>query len=123
VPRGQVVQHAEHRSSSRISAVPPLAGMIRRLARNVGQDVPAVLIDAKVAGRVRVARRFKVTKQARGEGTAPVPRAANCVSGSDDLAGVPAAAQWFFAHQSMVPLRCSLPRFISGFACCARFIL
>jgi hypothetical protein len=67
--------------------------MIRRLARNVGQDVPALLIDAEVARRVRVAHRFKVAKHARGEGTALVPLAANCVSGSDDLAGVPAAAK------------------------------
>ena len=37
VPSGQVVQLAEHRSPPRISAVPALAGMIRRLARNVGQ--------------------------------------------------------------------------------------
>ena len=105
------MQIPEHHGPACVGAGRALAGMIGGPAGNVGQDVPAAVIDAKVTRRVRVARRFQVAEQPRGGVTARVPDAADRATDAHDLAGGPPAGKWFFAHQSMLPPAGPCPRF------------
>jgi hypothetical protein len=114
VSGSEVVQLPEHHGPARVAAVRALAGMIGGLAGDIGQDVLAAVIDAEVARRIRAARRLQVAEQPRGGRAPRVSRAADRVTDADDLAGVPPAVQWFFAHQPMVPSAGPRSRFNSA---------
>jgi hypothetical protein len=87
VPGGEVVQFPEHRGAARVGAAGALAGVVGGPAGDVGQDVPAAVVDAEVTRRIRVARRFQVAEQPRGGCTARVPGAADRVTDADDWFG------------------------------------
>ena len=100
MPGREVVQLAEHHRPASVSAVRPLTGMIGGPAGNVGQNVPAAIIDAQITRRIRVPRRFQEAEQPRRERAARLASAADRVTDPHDLASVTPSRQRFFAHQS-----------------------
>jgi hypothetical protein len=92
VPGSGLVQQAEHRAAACICAVRALAGVIGGLAGDVTQDVPAAVIDARVARRIGVTGGFQVCQHPGGEPAASIPGTTDGVTDPDDLPGVVAAA-------------------------------
>lgn len=57
---GSLVQPTKHRAAACVRAVRALAGVVGRPARDVTQDVPAAVIDAKKARRIGITGGFQI---------------------------------------------------------------
>jgi hypothetical protein len=76
--------------------------VIGRPARNVTQDVPAAVIDAKKARHIGVTGGFQVCQHPGGEAAASIPGAPDGITGPDDFPGIVAAAQRLLSHSTMI---------------------
>jgi hypothetical protein len=87
------------RRSARSALAHAMAG---GLAGDVTQDVPAAVIDAKIARRVGITGGFQVCQHPDGEPAASIPGTMDGVTDPDDLPGVVAAAQRLLTHSTMI---------------------
>jgi len=76
--------------------------VIGGLAGDVTQDVPAAVIDAKIARRVGITGGFQVCQHPGGEPAASIAGTMDGVTDPDDLPGVVAAAQRLLSHSTMI---------------------
>jgi hypothetical protein len=92
VASSRLVQQTDHHAPACVSTCVRLARMIGGPAWDVGQDVPAVVINAQETRHIGVAIGFQVGKNQLSERAAGVPGTSDGVTDPDDFAGVVSAA-------------------------------